>query len=482
MRLVNEKVDEEKRRQRSELFMTFSGGSSSLSLPEGGGGKKGMMILQPFLQDMSLSKVYPMTLRSRVLSHPPIRKAIKLFKALSRRRYIVPRVTRKRPAINKFSLDLNDIQQSSHKFQARLLRGVGYSSDDSSLQDERRLSWLNEQEFLQAYRMSTKAFYRLLSLIEDHDVFKKPQRGLSQAPVKHQLMTLLHYLSSSGSAAGGARTRNHFYIAYGCKDLYVQRCVAAIRACLRQKYYTWPDEEERKQLAEQFHREYHLPNALLVVDGTTFRFATKPLRKDAADYNGRKDGYTLTNLFFSDCKRRIRYYIAGWAGCAHDNRLWTTCKIYRNASDYFAPQHYLIGDSAFENGPHMVTTYRNPTGGTLRGTKQRFNELLSSPRVLSEHVNGILKGRWPWLSSIPCLLTERKASMRWILKVLDTIVILHNFLTEENLNDDEQYFMMFDEPEPLDENDILNHPLEQNAPCGERREQLRAYLNELNII
>jgi len=218
--------------------------------------------------------------------------------------------------------------------------------------------------------MSTKAFYCLLSLIEDHSVFQKGQNGPPQAPVKHQLiMTLLHYLSSPGSAAGGARTRNHFYIAYGCKDLYVQRCVEAIRACLRKKYYSWPDEQERKELADQFHREYHLPNALLVVDGTTFRFAIKPLRKDAASYSGRKDGYTLTNLFFSDCKRRIRYYVAGWAGCAHDNRLWTTCKVYKNPGDYFSPQHYLIGDSAFENGPHMVTTYRNPTGGTLRGTK-----------------------------------------------------------------------------------------------------------------
>jgi len=41
---------------------------------------------------------------------------------------------------------------------------------------------------------------------------------------------------------------------------------------------------------------------------------------------------------------------------------------------------------------------------------------------------------------------------------------------------------MFDEPEPLVENDILNHPLEQNDPCGERREQLRVHLDNLNLI
>ena len=88
---------------------------------------------------------------------------------------------------------------------------------------------------------------------------------------------------------------------------------------------------------------------------------SKPNREDGADYSGRKEGYTITNLFFSDCNRKIRYYISGWAGCAHDNRIWTNSKLYNNPADYFSRNQFLIGDSAFDNGPHMVTTYKAPT-------------------------------------------------------------------------------------------------------------------------
>jgi len=268
---------------------------------------------------------------------------------------------------------------------------------------------------------------------------------------------------------------NHLHIAYGSKDTYVERCVEAIRSTMRTKYYSWPDASERRSLAAHFHQKYKLPNAILVPDGTTFRFGTKPLRADAADYSGRKEGFTMKNLFFSDCCRRIRYYVSGWAGCVHDNRMWKTCRLFRRPDDFFSPNEYIIGDSAFENGAHMVTTYRSPPGGVLVGTKKAFNDVLSSPRVISEHVNGILKGRWSWLNCIPCLLTEDVKTMERILKLIDVTVILHNFLAEENLNDDDDVFLAENgQQEELADGDVLNLAVENGAPLDCRREQLRS--------
>ena len=222
--------------------------------------------------------------------------------------------------------------------------------------------------------------------------------------------------------------------------MYIKWCVKAIRSSMRSKYYSWPDAEERREMATQFKKEYNLPNAILIVDGTTFRLMAKPKREDAADYSGRKEGYTITNLFFSDINRKIRYYVSGWAGCAHDNRIWKNCRVFLESSTRFAPNEYIIGDSAFDNGPHVVTTYRTPAGGVIEGSKKYFNDKLSSPRVISEHVNGILKGRWSWLNCIPCLLTEDPQSMKRILELIDVTVILHNFLIQERLNDDELHF------------------------------------------
>jgi len=75
-RLVEEKFREEKRRQKSAFFVTFSGSSTTSLVSADGGGAT----LQPFLNDLSLTTGYPMKIRSRVLRHPPIRKAIKLSK------------------------------------------------------------------------------------------------------------------------------------------------------------------------------------------------------------------------------------------------------------------------------------------------------------------------------------------------------------------------------------------------------------------
>jgi DDE superfamily endonuclease len=401
-----------------------------------------------------------------VISDPIIRKALLVLDYAERNRYLLPRGRRHKPVpTSKFSIDLNPMPVHRNDLQP----------------------WLNDIEFLNAYRMTRRAFHILVEKIRDHPVFSRKKRGPPQVSVEHQLMTLLHYLSSPGSSASGNRTRNFFHIAYGSKDVYVYRCVRALRACLRSDHYTWPDANERSTLAKESLARYGIPNAIGVVDGTTFRLMLKPSREDAADYSGRKEGYTITNIFVSDIHRKIRHYVSGWAGCAHDNRIWKNCYLYLNPAQYFSPQEYLLGDSAFDNGNHMVTTYRAPTGGLLRGTKKRFNELIAKPRVISEHVNGILKGRWNWLNSIPNVLNEETASMERILLLVDVIVILHNFLIDNNLNEDEKYFYTPGDNEDddlflQDEDDELNRAINEDAPSTTRREQLRAYLSEKGLL
>ena len=342
--------------------------------------------------------------------------------------------------------------------------------------------------------MTRKAFCGVICMIQNSAVFQTTNetnnRGRRQYPVEYQMMTFLHYLSSPGINGSGEHIRNHFHVDYGSKDLYVRRCIKAIRECMRGQYYCWPNATERQQLACEYRRNYELPNCILVMDGTTFKLSRKPKREDAADYSGRKDGYTITNLFFSDIKRRVRYYTAGWAGSTHDNRLWTNCKLYKQPSRFFSHNEYVLGDSAFQDAAHMVTTYKTPTGGTLHGSRQRFNKLVSSARVISEHVNGILKGRFPWLSAIPNEINEDPISMRRIVEIIDVCVILHNFLIEHNLNYDDNYFYTpveqndidNEEYEPLVPEDELNQPINVNADRGICREQLRAYLSEKGII
>jgi hypothetical protein len=82
-------------------------------------------------------------------------------------------------------------------------------SSQSESSEEYVQPWLNDEAFLQKYRMSRKSFYALLDLIKVHPVFHTARRR-KQAPVAHQLMTWLKYVGTEGSGASNANQRNTF--------------------------------------------------------------------------------------------------------------------------------------------------------------------------------------------------------------------------------------------------------------------------------
>ena len=387
-----------------------------------------------------------------------------VYRCYSTKRYIAKRRHRARPS-NKFAIDLAN-----------------------AIQIPPDLPWLNEIEFLNAYRLTKSAFWRIVDAIKDHEVFKQ-KRGPPQQPVAHQLMTLLYYIGTEGSGASNHRTRNHFHIGYGSAQNFRRRIILAIRESLRPLYYNWPNEEERKTISAEIQREFLLPNCIGAIDGTTFRLLKKPERVDASDFKGRKDGYTLSGLFLFDHKRRVRYYNAGWAGSAHDNRIFLNSSLYRNADGFFSQNEYVVGDSAFQEESFCVPTYRNPTGGTLFGTKAGFNTVVGRIRVVSEHGFGNLKGRFPILSEIPIVLDHDPKTMWDILDLVDTCVILHNFIVTHNENSEDNFFYsprleprVRDPVGPLPDDDELNLALPPTSPRGLRREKLRAYLSENSLI
>jgi hypothetical protein len=92
----------------------------------------------------------------------------------------------------------------------------------------------------------------------------------------------------------------------------------------------WPSEEERKEIAARIRHDFDWPNCNRLIDGTLFPLAFTPQTIDAPDYSGRKYGYSLTCLIMCDDQRLIRYYLAGWPGSAHDERVFRKTKLFRN--------------------------------------------------------------------------------------------------------------------------------------------------------
>ena len=242
------------------------------------------------------------------------------------------------------------------KFAADLAEEGKRQSDDDE-DDDTIQPWLNEEEFVQKYRMSRVSFHILLDKIRDHPVFSS--RRKKQTPVEYQLMTWLKFVGTEGSGASNYNQRSTFGIGYGSGSFFRRRVTTAIRS-LKNQYYYWHDEHERKVIGKEIFTRYDFPHCVSIADGTLFPLAFEPETEDAPDYSGRKYGYSLSTMIFCDHKRRIRHYLAGFPGSAHDSRVFKASRVASDPKAHFADREYCIGDSAFENSWFMVSAFKKP--------------------------------------------------------------------------------------------------------------------------
>lgn len=203
-----------------------------------------------------------------------------------------------------------------------------------------------------------------------------------------------------------------------------------------------------------------------------------------ADYHGRKYHYSLNAMILCDDKRRIRAYLAGNPGTCHDMRAARQMKLWKNPEAFLDPCQYGIGDCAFDNDWFMVSSYKKPNGRVMPREHEIFNNKMAKPRVISEHVNGILKGRFPILNKLPFTTIKNKKTMTYALRYIDCAVILHNLLVGMNdsipdeWRDDVSELSALDEPQWDAE---LDASIPEHAPTDARRTQIMHYFNEITL-
>lgn len=358
--------------------------------------------------------------------------------------------------------------------------------------------YLSDREFKERYRCSRKELHFMSKKIEHHRVFQN-RRGPKQAPIKHQLMTLLHYMGHEGVT--NDTQRSTFRIGAGTCEDYRNRAKEAIRS-LKEEYVYWPDENEREKFAKHYETKYSCPGAVGHMDGTLVDLVFQPQCADAADYHGRKGHWTITILIVGDDDGKVRYYLAGFPGCSHDNRVWKWSKLYQMRNMFFSPTQYLIADTAFESSEVCVSAYKLVVQNDP--DNQLLNDVISVPRVRSEHVNGMVKARWPGaMKRIRKIITEDPQSLKEILSYIDCAMILHNMLVdlrvseahdeleEEWLRDLDEDLTDIDDPGRVDpdaeyyvsrEEEAMKSSLPLGAAKDARRTLLKRYIREHHII
>ena len=347
--------------------------------------------------------------------------------------------------------------------------------------DENGVPWLNDLEFLSQYRMQREKFDELVMLIQDDEIFQSNNNN-RQAPPAHQLLVLLKYLGTSCSGSNNPSLRNHFKIGRGTVQLYRNRALHAVLQ-LHHEMIQWPNAAERAVIARRIQENYGLPGCVGIVDGTLFPLTYQPSRVDAPEYSGRKHLYSLTTLIACDDQRRIRYFFAGCPGSMHDNRVYKMSLLYRQAENMFSRFQYTLADSAYENTNHMVSAYRRYRGIVLTNRQTQFNAVMSRLRIISEHTIGMLKGRFPWLKSIPALLSETEESMQLAIKYMKCCMLLHNFLGTSLINfPDEWLEGGMDEHEDIANNEPDLEEQENVLPRDWLRQDVTNYVAFQNHI
>jgi len=352
-------------------------------------------------------------------------------------------------------------------------------------EQEDGLQWMNDSDFKKKYRMSRDMLDQVTDLIKDNDVFKRGKRGPKQMKVKHQLMVWLNFVGKEGESNGSQR--NTFKISEGACEKCRERVVKAF-VSMCDEYITWPDEEERKEIADRIEAEFKFPNCIGLMDGTLVELAITPLSDDAADYNGRKYGYSLTIMVINDDRRKIRAYLSGFPGSTHDNRVWKAMDQCQNSDKYFSPLQYILTDTAFEPSNHAIPAYKSQTGFIQEPNKELFNTALATPRVISEHVMGMWKGRCGWLRKIRMLITNNPKSLTRILRYIEATIVLHNMLIDlgEEMEEDDEWngnddLSDVDDPGSIPEAYVLGLPIPGGAPKDTRREQLKDFIVETYV-
>lgn len=293
----------------------------------------------------------------------------------------------------------------------------------------RELFWiLPPNDFKQMARMDKESFEIVLELISDDPIFHTDQNShYKQQDVWVQLLVTLERIGMDGNGVSAGRTARAFGIGKGTVCLYTEKVISALLK-LKDRFVSWPSVLERHLISSRIRNRFGLPACIGILDGTHINFATRP-SIDSETFFNRKKCYSYNVQLICDDKRKVLFYLTGWPGSVHDSTIFGTSQIKQNERNFFTGEEYLLGDSGYALDKRTMTPYK---GTALENPlNQEFNKIISAVRVVIEHVNGILKGRWSSLRGIRRQINKHEDFL-WINNWIVCAIILHNILVELN--------------------------------------------------
>lgn len=179
---------------------------------------------------------------------------------------------------------------------------------------------------------------------------------------------------------------------------YVNQVSDAVILHLSAEYMPMPKtENEWLYIAEQFEKQRKFPHVIGSIDGKHCR-VVKPDNSGSLFYNY-KHFYSVVLLAVCDAEYKFIYCQCGSFGAESDGGIFNESMLHKWLEDdalkippprdilgFGKLPYYFIGDAAFAQSSRILKPY---AGTFLDHDKERFNERLSSTRMVIEQTFGM---------------------------------------------------------------------------------------------
>jgi len=207
------------------------------------------------------------------------------------------------------------------------------------------------------------------------------------------------------------------------------------------------NENELNNISEAFARFSNgvFTGIIGALDGLAIRIKAPSLFEciDPGSYYCRKQFYALNVQAIVDSYKRILWVSTGHPGCTHDSTAFSSTQLYKTLIELqdwlWDRKLFLIGDSAYNLSSYMLTPYEDVC--IVGESKDNYNYWHSNARIRVECAFGEIIMRWGifW------------RTLRFDLdahgQIINAAMLLHNFLIEErmqnNENNEDTFFNSF---------------------------------------
>ncbi|XP_049316586.1 uncharacterized protein LOC125779336 [Bactrocera dorsalis] len=291
---------------------------------------------------------------------------------------------------------------------------------------------IDHNDFFIYTRMTPQVYGLLLTLVEP---FLKKNSLREPVQPECRLALTLQYLSQGTSFQSLAWS---FQLGKETVRRIILETAEVLWTKLGAVYVSEPNEEDFKQISQDFWELWNMPNCVGAIDGK--HIAIRCPLKSGSQFFCYKKFFSIVLLAVCDARYRFTYIDIGAYGSQSDGGIFQVSRFGKRLLNQKLPippaknlpntqqktPHFNVGDAAFPLGINLMRPY---PGGMLPNEKEVFNKRLSRARRTIENSFGILVARWRVLLTTLHLFPENAE------KIVLACVALHNFIMLNNVNE-----------------------------------------------